>query len=49
MILVYLQEKNEPKEYLQGVSIALLCYDFLRAIEVRMIQMDCVEVESISS
>ena len=49
MILFSLQEKNEPKETLQGVSISLLYFGLLRATEVQMIQMDDVKVENFGS
>ena len=48
-ILMYLQDKKEPKETLQGVAIALLYFGLLRCTEVQMIQMDDVKVEDISS
>ena len=48
-ILMYLQDKKEPKETLQGVAIALLYFGLLRSTEVQMIQMDDVKVEDIGS
>ena len=48
-ILMYLQDKKEPKETLQGVAIALLYFGLLRSTEVQMIQMDDVKVEDLGS
>ena len=46
---MYLQDKKEPKETLQGVAIALLYFGHLRCMEVQMIQMDNVKVEDVGS